>query len=185
VKSGHYEPPFHGAMSLAEARERLQPLAEAKGAACPCCTQMVRVYARKLTSVPVRALVGLYIDHGLEYGHLPTVAEHHLAGQAHQGGYLALSAHWGLMEDERHRRPDGGRAGIWRVTPEGESWLRGESSIPMYARIYNGRCLGLTGDLVAIGDVLGAAFSLSELLGSSGRAADVPAPLFDSGREAA
>jgi hypothetical protein len=179
--TGGYTGPFHPAMSLAEARDRLRPLAEAGGEHCPCCTQMVRVYRRKLTSVAVRALVALYTDHGCEYGHLPTVARRHLRDVAHQGGYLALSAHWGLMEDERHRRPDGGRAGLWRVTALGEAWLTGEATVPLYARIYDGRCLALDGDSVGVRDILGSEFSFAELMRSSAeRPTAATPPLFDS-----
>lgn len=162
-----YPDRFGPDMPLGEARGLLREIAQRDGGTCPCCGQMARVYRRKLTSVPAMALAALFADHGLEYGHLPTVAEKHLSGQAHQGGYLTLGAHWDLMVDERHRRPDGGRAGMWRVTTIGERWLRSESTVPMYAHLYDGQRLGFSGDPVAIEDVIGAGFNLHELLAAS------------------
>lgn len=158
-----YKPPFHGAMSLNDARELLEERAD-KGVACPCCTQNVRVYRRKLTSVAARAVAALYQEHSLSYGHMADVARKRLPDVAHQGGYLLLGQHFGLIEEDPRRRADGGRQGYWRVTPLGANWLRGEETVPLYAHIFNGRCLGLHGDLVRIHDVLGQGFSFSELM---------------------
>jgi hypothetical protein len=157
------EGPFRDDMTLAQAREVLRPLA-VDGAACPCCKQHVRVYRRKLTATAAQAVAELYAEHGLDFGHLPTVAQKHMPERAHQGGYLVLGAHWSLISEERHLRPDTGRAGYWRVTPLAEQWLRGEASVPKYARIYAGRCLGLEGDLVTVADVLDENFDFAELI---------------------
>jgi hypothetical protein len=153
---------FTDDMTLRDARDELRRRVD-DGHRCPLCTQMARVYRRKLTRVAARALAALYREHGTDYGHMPTVARKHLADVHGQGGYLVLGAHWALMQDETTiRREDGGRAGYWRVTPLGVDWLTGRTRVPMYARIYDGRCLGLTGDLVGIEDVGG--FDLAELL---------------------
>lgn len=157
------ESPFRDDMTLAQAREVLRPLAAA-GETCPCCKQHVRVYRRKLTTTAARAVIELYTEHGLDFGHLPTVAQKRMPEVAHQGGYLVLSAHWSLIVEERHLRPDTGRAGYWRVTPFAEQWLRGEVTVPKYARIYSGRCLGLEGDLVTVDEVLNERFDFAELM---------------------
>lgn len=154
---------FTDDMTLARAREVLRPLAS-DGADCPLCKQHVKVYRRKLTAAAARAVIALYQEHGLDFGHLPTVAQQRLPEIAHQGGYLVLGAHWSLISEERHARPDTGRAGYWRVTALAEQWLRGETTVPKYARIYDGRCLGLDGDLVTVDDVLGERFDLRALM---------------------
>lgn len=160
---GRYADPFHGAMSLNLARELLREQAD-DGTDCPLCTQRVKVYRRKLTSVAARAVAALYQEHTLDWGHMGDVARKHLPDVANQGGYLVLGQHWGLIEEEARRRDDGGRTGWWRVTALGALWLRGEESVPKYARIYNGRCLGLHGDLVSAEDVLGEGFDFGHLV---------------------
>lgn len=163
---------FHDGMTLRDARDQLRELAY-DGTDCPCCRQRVKVYRRKLTSVAARAVAALYEHHRFEYAHVGDLARRHLPDAAHQGGYLVLAQHWGLIEEERHRRrDDGGRAGWWRVTALGALWLRGEEQVPMYAHVFDGRCLGLHGDLIAARDVLGEHFDFAQLVRSTAPAAD-------------
>jgi hypothetical protein len=157
------QPPFRPAMALVEARELLRGLAD-DGSTCPCCTQRVKVYRRNLTSVAARAVLALYEECGRGWGHMGDVARKRLADVAHQGGYLVLAQHWGLIEEDTRKRSDGGRQGWWRVTALGELWLRGEEPVPKYARVYNGRCLGLHGDLVTVRDALGEGFDFGHLV---------------------
>lgn len=175
-------PEFLDTMTLAEARDLLRTLVD-DGHACPCCTQMARVYQRPMTAVAARAVVALWREHRHEFGHMPTVARQHAADVAHQGGYLVLAAHWGLIEPETAVRGDQGRAGYWRVTPAGEQWAHGRSTVEKYARLYDGRCLGHTGPAVTVLEVLGTGFDLNELLGTP-PAEMPPAQLFTLGAAA-
>jgi hypothetical protein len=50
------------------------------------------------------------------------------------------------------------------VTRLGARFVRGEIRIAKYARVYNGRCLGLEGEPVDIRDALGTQFNYSELM---------------------
>lgn len=151
-------------MTVREARDLLRTLAD-EGSVCPCCTQTVKVYRRKLTSAAARGLISLYRMHGREWGHLPTVVKKLTPDIAHQGGYVSLAGYWGLMEEERTvRRDDGGRAGFWRVTNNGEAWIRRRVTVSKYARVYDGRVLNLTGDLIWITDALGTDFDYRELM---------------------
>jgi hypothetical protein len=156
---------FHDNMTIAEARDILRKLA-VDGHECPLCRQYVKVYRRKLTSASARAVIALYREGRLEWMHLPTVVKQRLPDVAHQGGYMTLSGHWGLIEEERAiRRDDGGRAGFWRVTRHGERWLHRETTIPMYAHLYDSHCLRLEGEPVSILDALGTKFNWRELMG--------------------
>lgn len=155
---------FPDDLTLGQARARLEPLASV-GVDCPCCRQHVRVYRRKLTSVAARAVAALYREHATGYGHMAAVARKHLPDVASQGGYLVLGEHWGLIEAEKTvRRDRGARSGFWRVTPLGEAWLAGETSVPLYARIYNGRCLALEGEMVGREQALGEHFDFVALM---------------------
>jgi hypothetical protein len=154
---------FRNDMTLKEARDLLRTMVE-EGATCPCCTQFAKVYKRKMTSASVRAIMALYWAAGREWGHLPTIVRERVPDISHQGGYMNLSVHWGLMEEERTLRPDGGRAGFWRVTDLGEAWLRDQTTVPKYALIYDSRCLGRRGVPVGVRDALGSKFSYDDLM---------------------
>ena len=156
--------PFHDEMPVGEARGILRELAKGDGHECPVCRRMTKVRRRNLTSVAARAVQALYRAHGRGVGHLPTVVNRDLADVANQGGYTSLGAHWGLIEEEKICRPDGGRAGYWSVTALGESWLRGETRIPKYVDLYDSRRLGEPyGELVGAREVLDTHFDLIPL----------------------
>lgn len=150
-------------MTVGEVRRILEARA-ADGERCPCCTSNVKVYRRPLTSVGARAVAALYTEHRLTFGHMADVARKHLPESASQGGYLVLGQHWGLIESEPIVRGDVGRTGYWRVTDRGEAWLRGETSIPKYALLFQGRCLALEGDLLRREAALGQHFDFRALM---------------------
>lgn len=132
-----------------------------EGAECPCCTRRVQVYRRKLNSQMARALIALYRAHGLEWGHMREVLDHAGIQRADE----AKLAYWNLIAESVQHREDGGRPGLWRVTPKGKGWLLGHSTVPAYGLFYDGRCLGLEGPEITIAEALGTRFSLAELLG--------------------
>lgn len=142
--------------SLGEARDLLRAVVD-EGDHCPCCTQFAKVYRRKITSTSARSLIRLWRAAGHDYAHLPTVLDQFHADEAKM-------VHWGLIEEESIIRPDGGRAGWWRVTELGALWISRAVTVPKYARVYDGRCLGMTGPGVTIDDALGTKFSLIELM---------------------
>lgn len=134
-------------------RERLD-----EGAECPCCEQLAKVYRRKIHSTMARDLVITYREAGREWFHVRMVLGYH-------HGDFAKLAMWGLVEESAEKRDDGGRAGWWRITPLGVSYIRGVYRVPKYARVYNGRLLSLdTSELVNIHDALGTKFNLADLM---------------------
>lgn len=147
--------------SLAQARDWLR-LRVAEGERCPCCTQFAKVYKRKITSTSAAALITLWRAAGPTWAHLPTVLDRKQADEA-------KLLHWGLLEGETISRPDGGRAGWWRVTELGAAFVRGEVRVQKYCLIYDSRCLGLDGPDVSIVDCLGDRFDYAELLALPGR----------------
>lgn len=132
------------------------------GVRCPACDQMAKVYKRPLHSGVARVLIAMYHDDSDPEGwvYIPSLRGIEL------GGDTAKARYWGLIEERPERRDDGGRAGWWRLTNLGRSFVRGTVSIPKYARIYDGRCLGLKGDPVTIRDVLGQKFNYDDLMGA-------------------
>lgn len=164
---------FPDSMTLGEARAKMAELlgidleqrphgivrAEAE-VICPCCTRLAKVYdKRKLNSAMAARLIGFYRQFGVgEWFHSPSFARND--GDTGKLGY------WHLVEEERTiRRPDGGRAGYWRVTPTGQAFVRGEITVPKFAVVYDKVVLQLTGEPINIRQALGSKFDYAELMG--------------------
>lgn len=150
--------------TLADAQEWLRERVD-HGDRCPCCTQLAKVYRRRLSHVPAAVLVVMHREDGCDWTHVPTLVKRHLRSLAHQGGYATLGAYWRLIEEESDKREDGGRAGYWRLTDLGADFVRSRTLVPKYARLYDGRCLGFAGELVDIRECLGQRFNFDELMG--------------------
>lgn len=157
---------FHDSMTLGEARAVLRDVVE-DGADCPCCRRFAKIYTRKLNHVPAATLIALYRTAGRDWAHVPTIVRSQHPGFANQGGYTVLSSHWGLIEEERARREDGGRAGFWRVTDRGERFINREVSVLSHARVYDDRLLALVGEPVKIDACLGKRFDYDELMATT------------------
>jgi hypothetical protein len=142
--------------TLAEARAETWERAEA-GVDCPCCDRLVKIYNRKINTTQARGLI-LMARQADEWLHLPTLV------RGGDSGEVSRCAHWGLVDELDVKRDDGGRAGFWRLTAKGRLFVQGRIKVPKYARIYDGECLGLTGDLVSIRDALGTKFNYDDLM---------------------
>ena len=144
--------------TLEEAREWLREHVK-DGAECPCCTQFAKVYRRKIYSRMARLLILAWREAETHWFYLPTTLKDN-------SGDFAKLRYWGLVEEQDGEREDGSKhVGWWRITEKGEAYVKGELAVPKYARIYNGRCLGLVVDETAdIRDALGKHFSYSDLM---------------------
>jgi len=146
--------------TLEEVRDWLRARVE-KGTHCPACEQFAKVYRRQIYAGMVQALVLMYREGDFSrrlYVHVPSI-------DPARGGDVAKLEFWGLIEEERAVRSDGGRAGYWRVTRRGEDFLQRKVAVPKYARIYDGRLLSLTGVLVTVDDALArGGFRLDDLM---------------------
>jgi hypothetical protein len=151
-------PGFSDDMTLGEARALLRTLVD-DGAACPCCTQFAKVYRRKIHSRMARDLITFYRQHGREWGHSTETLG------ASAPDFVKL-VYWGIVEtDDLGLREDGSkRTGWWRITSDGVEFLFDRARTPKYARVYDGRCLGLTGDPIGIRDALGNRFFYRDLM---------------------
>lgn len=125
---------------------------------CPCCGQHAKIYKRKINAGMAVALIKMYRHAGRDWFNLPAI---HNQWQSRDEAGLR---YWGLIQEARERREDGGRAGWWRVTEDGERFIRGITPEPKYALIYNGTRIGFDGDPVFIRDCLGDKFSYEELM---------------------
>jgi len=153
-------------VTLADARAWLADQLQRSGAICPCCSQLAKVYKRKLNSNMARTLIIGYRTVQMAWFHAPTTVG--------DRGELAKLRYWGLVEEEQTLRGDGGRAGWWRVTPKGQQFILGQIELPAHALVYDGALLRLdeSDGYISIRDALGEKFSYQELMTEK-----LPAPL--------
>jgi hypothetical protein len=150
--------------TLRQARDWLIARLE-EGALCPCCTQIAKEYHRPINSTMARDLIVAWRAYGTRFGYLQEVRRVIKAATGHSNREEPKLRYWGLMEEENVRRPDGGRAGWWRVTPDGEDWVLGRSVVPKYAWVYDNRLIALDRrQHVTIREALGHRFNYDELM---------------------
>ena len=136
------------------------------GVTCPCCDQLAKRYHRALNSGMARSLITMYKIHrrkGFEHWiHLAT--EMRSDRNSREEGKLASA--WGLLEELNEQREDGGRAGYWRLTQKGKSFVENRTVVPKYAFFYNAEFTGFdrTAGTVNIKDCLRDKFNYSELM---------------------
>ena len=141
--------------SLKEAQDWLRSRIN-DGEKCPCCTQFAKVYRRKIHAGMARMLIVMYRRAGTDWIYLPDVPQKSRDGTGLQW--------WHLIEEDKRPREDGGRSGNWRVTNYGALFIERQVTVPTYAKVYDGRCLGHTGPPVSIVDCLGKKFDYEELM---------------------
>jgi hypothetical protein len=154
---------FPDTMPLGEARQWLREQVKGKGASCPCCTQLAKVYERSLGAGQAALLVQWWAKYRREPVKLSAVLHT-------PGGDYAKLRWWGLIEDMRDRREDGGSAGVWRITEHGEAFVRGRVTVPRHAKVYDNRFQGFDAGTpqVTVRDVLGEKFDYDELMATPG-----------------
>lgn len=140
------------------------------GVECPCCTQFVKLYKRKITSSMAYALILIYRyfkNHPeKEYVHMNDYLNS-IEGLpfAIKSGDNAKLRYWGLMEEKPEVRDDGStRAGYWKITELGKQFVEGDTAVQSHAKVFNSKSYGLEGELITIQDALGNKFNYDELM---------------------
>ncbi len=130
-----------------------------RGAFCPCCQRTARRYPRKLHAEMAAFLVRLVKAYEKEkrWHHLREVIPggEEVPKASTDGAYLTA---WGLVK----RHPD--RAGFYRPTPGGTAFVRGRTSVPRIAWIYDGRASHFSNEMVTIRQALTEQFDLLSML---------------------
>lgn len=145
--------------TLADARKYLKGKLLNGGGKCPLCTQLAKVYKRQINAGMACSLINMYRSFGLDFGYVPE-----LPAKSREEGKLV---HWGLVAEAQEPRPDGGRAGWWRVTEKGEAFILSGLTVPKYILIYDSRFLGYDdpAEQISIRDALTEKFNLEDLMG--------------------
>lgn len=152
--------------TLEEAKQFLRENWE-KGAPCPCCTQYVKQYKRKLNSGMAYVLIAIYnIDKTLEDDHYFEMAKV-LVSKGIGGINLeyAKLAYWGLTEAQPgNDDPTKRTSGMWRITDRGRRFVEGKIAIPKHVKTFNSKFYGYSDETITIREALGEKFDYEELM---------------------
>lgn len=123
-------------ITLAQARAELfAELDAGNGTLCPCCDKHAQIYRWNLYKSAVSMLDRMHRMAGLEF------IESKEAKTGRSYSHCSQLKFWGLVENEKTRRPDGGRSGWWCVTEKGQAFLRNQVQVPKYAFVYDNEVL--------------------------------------------
>lgn len=149
-------------VALDTAKKEAMAAARGEGCSCPVCGQFVKVYNRTITSTMARQLIHAWRCHGLAWFHTRDVVM-----QGSGAGDFSKLEFWGLIEAQPHKSGEDGKksCGWWRITDVGLQFIKGESSQPRWAAIYNNTLLEKLGESITIRDALGQAFDYGVLMG--------------------
>ena len=135
-----------------------------KGAKCPCCDQLVRLWKYTIHSTMGRLLIELYRLDG-EYHHINTLWER--TGNKSMGGDFSKLIHWGLIEPMPKDPDENKRAtGYWKITDLGVKFVLNQTAVPKVLLMFDKRKYGHEG-LTRITDVLSKKFDYNELIQST------------------
>jgi hypothetical protein len=150
--------------TLEEARAWLEHHKE-DGVRCPCCTQLAKIYTRKLNSAMARDLIWLVrrFKHTSDWIDVSTTAPISLQ----RSRELAKLVHWKLVECKPEASTRGARtSGIWRPTWPGIMFAENKTALPKYVRLYDGGFLSYPDKgVTTIREALGDHFDYDELWG--------------------
>lgn len=139
--------------TLADARSLVESKKD-DGIECPCCTQFVKRYRRKLNSGMARALILLVVDGCW-------VTARRLASISREAAQLSW---WGLAEEQANDDPKKKTSGLWRATERGVAFAREQVYVASHAVVFDAKLETLAGELVGIRAALGEHFDYDELM---------------------
>jgi hypothetical protein len=137
------------------------------GVRCPCCDQFAKVYRRTMTAAMAQALVSMYriAERADEWVHVPsTLGPTHNAAR---GGDFAKLRYWGLVrESDGEVIIDGDKksSGFWKITPQGQAFVRGQVRVPRHIFLYDSVFLRYSDDTIDITEALATSFSYTDLM---------------------
>lgn len=148
-------------LTISKAKQILRDNWE-QGIECPCCTQLVKLYERKLNSGMAIFLIRLYklTATNLDFVHASKVLE-----GTKSLDYSVLK-HWGLIQDSNVQIEHKRKSGFWSITNKGTSFVRGEITVPMYVKLFSNELKGFSEKQITIRQALGDDFEYHELMGT-------------------
>ena len=145
-----------------------------KGARCPCCHLLAKVWKRTVTGSMAHALV--LVAGETKKGecdpdwwiHIPSLLSRKASGATARGGDYTKLKYWGLLEKlpGKGTREDGSpRKALWRITSRGLRFVMNEITIDKYVFTYDDTIIDRDTRQVGIVDCLGKKFDYQEILG--------------------
>lgn len=145
--------------SLASAHQQVWAELD-KGVFCPCCQRNARRYPRPLHAEMATFLVRLVraAETTKRWLHLREILPGGSTAPkaSTDGSYLVL---WGLVK----RHPE--RTGLYRPTPAGVAFVRGRTTVPKIAWVYDGRASHFSQEVVGIRQALEDKLDVLAMLG--------------------
>jgi hypothetical protein len=145
-----------------------------EGQTCPCCSQLVKLYRRKLSVRMIEGLVTLYRVHvQVMNGQVQDPenvirdpgsvwVRHNLFAAEGERNY-SLLRFWGLMVPRDTRTATDNASGFWSITYEGVQFVCGKFAVPEYVYVFNNVMHSVSEKKVVITDVV-SKFDYAELM---------------------
>ena len=135
-----------------------------EGFICPCCSQFVKRYTRKLNSSMAAVLLIIWKSGKTGFIHVENYLKEnnysHLRADFHKLCY------WSLLEKKSGERQDGSkRNGYYRITGRGIAFAEGTLTVPQNVKIFNNKFEGFEGKEINVHQAIGSRFSYNELMG--------------------
>jgi hypothetical protein len=133
-----------------------------KGVNCPCCSQRVQLYKRKLNSGMAYTLIAIN-NHSNDYFHVKDMLREK---GLHNGHDWTLLKFWGFIKKEDEIREDGSpNNGNYKITDKGIDFVLGRIKTYKHIMLYNKKCYGFSKETTTITEALGNKFNYNELMG--------------------
>jgi hypothetical protein len=157
------------AMTVAQARAFLKQRMD--GRRCPCCTRVVKLYRRYITTSMAISLAEIYryfkqhpeVEWLHVQNHLGEMKSH-----GARGGDVSKLRFWGLLERKMgDARKDGSaKVGLYKLTDLGREFVRGNTRVPKYVYLFgNMQYPAPPGDpSVSFREAIGEKFDYSRLM---------------------
>lgn len=155
----------HTSTTIKDARAYIDSqISIGKAAKCPCCTQTVKIYKRKIYSTMAIGLIELYKMNRVNpgYHHISAIESMRKSG----GGDFAKMVYWGLIDEmPQDQAPEGQRTtGYWQITELGKAFVEERLTVNEYMHIFNRKVITTSGHKIGIQDALGDEFNYTELM---------------------
>ncbi len=153
--------------TVEEAKKHLDNHME-KGANCPVCNQLVKIYFRSLNGNMAYALFLMYKftrETPDEFIHFENELKKRNIPSSSCADFPKLRF-WNLLEQKNDTKKEDGnpRLGYYKLTAKGRSFVNGLINVQHYVKLFNNQFYGYEGDFVSFRECLTLKFNYDELM---------------------
>lgn len=135
-----------------------------KGSKCPCCSQHVKLYKRRLNANMCYYLIQLYrftkhSEKGEKYFSVEKIGLNYQLG-----GDWARLRHWGLIEEMKNHDETKRTSGYWGITEKGKEFVNMQIKVPEKLLINNNQVHGFEGKEIDLKQALKNKFNYAQLM---------------------